>query len=109
MGACIIVRAQVADTSIREAFDRVWGKKVVRGREIVRVVQRIAREHLPGHLEREDDDQERERVADQRADLVDGEQEALHGRPGDGDRRCGSAAPVSAISIGASAGNGLYS
>ena len=62
MSACFIVRAQVADASIREAFDRwyqdehlpeaikplvaefdrVWGKKVVRGREVVRVVQRIS-------------------------------------------------------------------
>ena len=44
----------------------------------VRRVERVAREHLPAHLERQDDDQERERVTDERADLVDGEQHALH-------------------------------
>ncbi len=63
MKAMFIVRAQVVDPSVKDAFDkwyqdehlseaikpliaefdRAWGKKVVRTRDAVKVVQRIGR------------------------------------------------------------------
>jgi hypothetical protein len=45
----------------------------------VRMIQHVAREHLPGDQERERDDQPRERVADEGADLVDRQKQFLHG------------------------------
>jgi len=43
MSACFIVRAQVADAAVKKEFDRAWGDKVVRSRDVVQVVQRIGR------------------------------------------------------------------